>query len=284
VVQRSSLVGTPPLIADIRFMKTVFEPSNALEGYMLQDLLQQRGISSRVDGAQLQGGVGEIPVTGFVRLVVADKDYESARAVVEEWESTVLPDPTPIPTNRPAIGMRGALIGLVLGIAGSYVFFRVPLSTDGIDHNEDGRLDERWLSSPAGSPLKTELDRNFDDKVDYVFNFDRRGHVASADADEDFDGIFETRWRYYQGNAEIGKTDTDGDSLIDLKFKSKHGVLVSTEYFAPESAQPVRIDYFQLGRITTTEIDTDRDGQMDTRRKYSDLAEVIATEAIGEPE
>lgn len=232
----------------------------------------------------MQGGVGEIPVTGFVRLVVEDKDYESARAVVEEWESTVVPDPIPIPSNRPAIGMRGALIGLALGIAGSYVFFRAPLSADGIDHNEDGELDERWFTSPAGTPIKTEIDRNFDGEVDYVFSYDRRGHVASADADDNFDGTFETRWRYYQGHAEIGKTDRNGDSSIDLRFRSKYGVPVSTEYFTPGSERPVRIDYFQLGMMTTTEIDTDRDGRMDTRRKYSDLAEVIATEAIDTPE
>ena len=264
-------------------MRTVFEPFNALEGHMLQALLEQRGISSRVDGAQLQGGVGEIPVTGFVRLVVEDDDYESARVVIEEWESTVVPDPIPIPPNRPAKVLRGALIGLALGIAGSYVLFRAPLSVDGIDHNRDGRLDERWFNSPSGTPVKTEVDRNFDDEVDYIFRFDQRGHVASAEADDNFDGTFETRWRYYQGNAEIGDVDTNGDSSIDRRFRSKHGILVSSEYFSPDSAQPVRIDYFQLGSITTSELDTDRDGRMDTRRKYSDLAEVIATEAIDAP-
>jgi hypothetical protein len=264
-------------------MRTVFEPSNALEGHMLQDLLRQRGISSRLDGEQLQGGVGEIPVTGFVRLLVEDNDYQSARAVIEEWEATVVSDPIPIPPNRPAKGLRGALIGLALGIAGSYIFFRAPLSINGIDHNQDGRLDERWFNSPSGTPVKTEIDRNFDEDVDYVIRFDHNGYVASADADDDFDGIFETRWRYFQGNAETGDTDTNGDSSIDLRFNLKHGVPVSTEYFVPGSAKPVRIDHFQLGKMATSELDTDRDGRLDTRRKYSDLAEVIATEAIEDP-
>jgi len=264
-------------------MRTVFEPSNALEGQMLHALLEQRGISSRVEGAQLQGAVGEIPVSGFVRLVVEDKDYQAARAVIEEWESTVVPDPIPIPPNRPATFFRGALVGLALGIAGSYVLFRAPLSVEGIDHNEDGSLDERSYYSPSGTLLRTEIDRNFDSEADYIFRFDRRGRVASADADDNFDGIFETQWQYYQGNAEVGEVDTNGDSSIDLRFRSRRGVPVSTEYFASGSAQPVRIDYFQLSKITTTELDTDRDGRMDTRRKYSDLAEVIATEAIDTP-
>jgi hypothetical protein len=83
-------------------MRTVFEPSNALEGHMLQDLLQQRGISSRLDGAQLQGGVGELPAAGLVRLVVDDEDYELARSVVDDWESVVGPDPVPAPQAPPA--------------------------------------------------------------------------------------------------------------------------------------------------------------------------------------
>lgn len=264
-------------------MRTVFEPSNALEGQMLHALLEQRGISSRVEGAQLQGAVGEIPVTGFVRLVVEEKDYQSARAVIEEWESTVVTDPIPVPPNRPMKFLRGALVGLALGIGGSYILFRAPLSVDGIDHNEDGRLDERWFNSPSGTPLKTEIDRNFDSEVDYIFRFDRRGRIASADADDDFDGIFETRWQYYQGNADVGVADTNGDSSIDLRFHSRRGVPVSTEYLDPSSGRPLRIDYFQLGKITTSELDTNRDGRMDTRRKYSDLAEIVATEAIDAP-
>jgi hypothetical protein len=34
-------------------MKTLYEPSNALEAHMLHDRLQQEGIPSRVDGAYL---------------------------------------------------------------------------------------------------------------------------------------------------------------------------------------------------------------------------------------
>jgi hypothetical protein len=78
-------------------MKTVFEPSNSLEGYMLQDLLKQRGIDSRLDGAHLQGGVGELPASGLVRLVVSEEDFTAARAVIDDWESAHVTDPIPAP-------------------------------------------------------------------------------------------------------------------------------------------------------------------------------------------
>lgn len=261
-------------------MRTVYEPSNALEGHMLQDLLRQRGISSRVDGAQLQGGVGELPVTGLVRLIVDDQDYPSARAVIEEWESTAVSDPIPVPPSPPVRGFLGALIGLTLGIVGTWAFFRVPVDMRGIDHNDDGALDERWEYSPGGTAVKVTLDRNFDTKVDLIQHHDRRGRALRADVDDDFDGIFESHWQFHRGNVEVVETDTNGDSYVDLRSIYQHGVLVSEEHLLPRSQVPVRIEHYHLGRLKTADVDTDRDGRLDTRYEYSDDAEIVSTEAI----
>jgi hypothetical protein len=112
-------------------MKTVFEPSNSLEGYMLQDLLKQRGIDSRLDGAHLQGGVGELPASGLVRLVVSEEDFRAARAVIDDWESTSVTDPIPAPARRVSTGFAGALVGLLLGVAATYAYFRVSAPSEG---------------------------------------------------------------------------------------------------------------------------------------------------------
>lgn len=50
--------------------RTVYEAANAIEAQMLQDLLKQDGIATRIDGAFLQGAVGELQAGGLVRLVV----------------------------------------------------------------------------------------------------------------------------------------------------------------------------------------------------------------------
>jgi len=261
-------------------MQTVFEPANALEGHMLQDLLKQRGISSRVDGAQLQGAVGEIPVTGFVRVVVEDADYRAARAVIEEWESANVSEPIPVPPDRTTKGFVAGLMGLAIGIAGTYAFLRAPASLDAIDNNDDGKLDEHLSYSPLGVLLKSDLDRNFDGKVDLVQRFDRRGRIDSTESDDDFNGSFESRWYYRGSQIYLGEIDTDGDSAIDLRTRFDDGVAVSVEYLRPGSTSPVRVEYFHLGKLTTAEIDTNRDGRLDTRRTYSDVAEVIGTERI----
>jgi hypothetical protein len=264
-------------------MKTVFEASNALEAYMLQDLLRQQGISARVDGALLQGAVGELPAIGLVRLVVEDEDYSRGRAVIQAWEATVVPDSIPSPPSRTPKGFIGAVVGLALGIAGSYAFFRAPATVDGVDYNEDGILDERWTYSPNGTVLESKVDRNFDGNVDDVIHFDLRGNIESIESDDDFDGDFETRWRFFAGRVRYGETDTDGDSYFDLKSHFSHGVLTSEEFMNPYSGLPIRVEYYHLGKLTTAEADTDDDGKLDKRHTYSDVGEITSTAAIEPP-
>jgi hypothetical protein len=252
---------------------------------MLQDLLKQQGIEARLDGAQLQGGVGELPASGFVRLVVNDEDFAAARAVVDDWESASAQDPIPIPAPARALskGVLGALIGLVVGVAATAAFFRAPLPAEGIDHDGDGSLDERWFTAASGTPVRTEMDRNFDGRTDWIYRFDRKGRLESAEGDDDFDGSFETTWQYSRGNPAYGEVDADGDSAPDFAMRLNRGVLASTEYYDPATSRPVRREYFELGRITTADVDTDRDGDFDTRHVYSPLAEIIESTPIAPP-
>ena len=67
-------------------MRSVYEPSNAIQAHVLQDVLRQHGIASHVQGEHLQGAVGELPAGSLVRLLVAEGDYAAARRAVEEWE------------------------------------------------------------------------------------------------------------------------------------------------------------------------------------------------------
>lgn len=261
-------------------MRTVCEPSNSLEGHMLQDLLKQRGISARLDGAGLQSGVGELPAIGLIRLLVADDDYQAARAVIEEWEKAAVPDPPSIRPRRPMGAVAGAAVGLVLGMGGAFLYFRVPFNVDGIDHNDDRVLDERWKSSPAGAPIATEFDRNFDGAVDFVWDHDRHGRVVSGRSDDDFNGTFETRFKLRHGQVYLSEVDTDGDSTPDLKSRARFGVLATVEYRTSSSDKPVRVETYRLGRLVSAEVDTDRDGTLDRRDTYDGFGEVSASEQI----
>jgi len=264
-------------------MKTLYEPSNAIEAHMLQDLLQQEGISARIQGAYLQGAVGELPASGLVHLIVEDDDYARARAVIQRWEATEVSDPTPPTPKSASKGFVAALLGLMIGTAGTYAFFRAPVSVDGIDHNNDGVLDERWSYAASGRFLGSKIDRNFDGKTDYVTHTDLRGRIVSTESDDNFDGVFETRNLVYTSRDEVAEIDTDGDAYPDLKINYKHGVQESVEYINPYSGWPVRIEYYRLGIRTTAEVDTNNDGKLDTRYMYSRTAEITGQEAIEPP-
>lgn len=261
-------------------MKTAYEPSNALEGHMLQDLLQQRGIAARLEGAGLQGAVGELPAIGLVRLVVEDEDFSEARAVIDEWEKTAVPDPIQAPSRRPASAFVGVLAGFALGIGAAYIHFRVPVNVEGIDYNGDRILDERWKYSPGGAPLTTEIDRNLDGAVDLVWHFGRNGQVVSGESDDDFNGTFESRLKLRDGQVYFAAADTDGDSITDLKAYSEHGVLTAEEHFHEGSANPVRIEAYRLGKRVSAEVDTNRDGTLDRRYRYDGAGDIASVEEI----
>ena len=63
-------------------MRTVYEPSSAVQAHLLQDVLRQHGMASHVQGAHLQGAIGELPAGTLVRLLVDDADYDAARRVL----------------------------------------------------------------------------------------------------------------------------------------------------------------------------------------------------------
>ncbi|OZG75112.1 hypothetical protein BTA51_01605 [Hahella sp. CCB-MM4] len=80
-------------------MRHVFEASNMLEAHVVNGMLQAEGINSFVQGDYLQGGIGDLPVSGLVRIAVNDVDYEQARAIIQQWEreqqdAVVLPSRT----------------------------------------------------------------------------------------------------------------------------------------------------------------------------------------------
>lgn len=261
-------------------MKTLYEASNAIEAHMLVDLLKQEEIEAHIQGEALQGAMGEIPANGLVRLVVAQESHAAARAVIDRWESTQV-EATPRPArSTKAAGVRGLLLGLVIGVGATYAIYRAPATTDGVDYDRDGLLDEKVTYSPNGMPLKLEVDRNLDHKLDYIAHYDARGHLDSADSDDNFDGVFETKQWLKNGNVEMSLVDTDGDGYPDLRSTYTHGVVDTTEYINPASGKPVRVEHFVLGILKYADVDTDMDGTLDTRIKYTKLAEIASKELL----
>ena len=68
-------------------MTKIYSAQNAIDAHIVKGMLEQRGISARVDGEYLQGGIGELPLIGLVTVSVADEDDVKALEVLREYES-----------------------------------------------------------------------------------------------------------------------------------------------------------------------------------------------------
>jgi len=273
-------------------MRTLYEAASALEAHMLQDVLRQEGISARIDGEYLTGALGELPAAGLVRLVVDEDDYAAARAVIERWEQASPASAAPAPARgdaganaarriaAPRALALAAMLGLLAGSGLTWSLLRVPALESGLDHNGDGVIDEHWITSASGTPIESRSDRNFDGRIDYIVHFNGRGQTESIDADDDFDGVFESHFEFSKGNLETASVDTDGDGIADQVSHARFGVVQSTDFIDAHTGLPLRVEHYRLGKLVSADIDSDGDGTLDTRLVYTALGVVDHTERL----
>lgn len=70
-------------------MRSIYEPAHSIEANLIVGLLNQIGITAHIAGEYLQGGAGELPAFGVMRIMVKDEDADSARQMIEEWNKAI---------------------------------------------------------------------------------------------------------------------------------------------------------------------------------------------------
>jgi len=68
-------------------MVPVYTAQNSIDAHIVKGLLEQHGVSARVNGEYLQGGIGELPPMGLITVSVAEEDYDRALSLVSEYEN-----------------------------------------------------------------------------------------------------------------------------------------------------------------------------------------------------
>lgn len=239
---------------------------------MILNLLEQTGVSARIDGEYLQGGVGELQAIGLVRVMIEESDYPEAKQIIQEWDAK-----QPVEVDKPQTKKKStfgsALMGFVFGIGIMIAYYHTPMTNDGIDYNGDGKLDEKWTYVNYRIS-KTELDRNFDGNIDFIYSFDRRGLIESSSSDEDFNGTFETDTYYDDGNPVWQKSDTTGDGFKDYKIIFKNGVVDTVTFINPSSKKAIKIQKFSPFTLISAEVDTTDNGVMDTFYEYDSVENI----------
>ncbi|MDY0205435.1 MAG: DUF2007 domain-containing protein [Pseudomonas sp.] len=88
-------------------MQRIHEPADLMEAQMLISMLSSEGIQVYLQGADLVGGMGELPALGLLALMVSDEDVQHARELISSYQQA-----TPIVENETdgqQIARRGVL-------------------------------------------------------------------------------------------------------------------------------------------------------------------------------
>lgn len=170
------------------------------------------------------------------------------------------------------------MIGAAIGTLGTLAAVRAPNNEYAIDHDNDGRVDERTILS-GNTPIRIETDRNKDGKVDLIHRFDSKGIISLGESDEDFNGHLETSFRYLHNQWLSTEVDEDADGQIEYAADAIAGVAYSEEWKDAAGRTSKKVVY-RNGWPSTVVIDTDGDGTLDTRRYYDKRVEIERSEPL----
>jgi putative signal transducing protein len=291
-------------------VETVFEAALEVEAHMVRDLLLRAGIPARIDGAFLQSGAGELPPGGIVKVRVAPEHARDAREIIADWEKAKPEPDAPSPgtpssgtpssgtpssgtpssgtpsSGTPSSGTpslsttrRGSwapytfFIGGVLGAFAAWLHYNTPVTSDGVDYDNDGKYEERYVYE--GKKLKSvENDRNADGRPDLRYAYDSHGVVEAAYSDDDFDGRFETVQHITRGQTTLAETDRDGDGFAEYVVHYEHGVVRTVDFLSKRTGRAIKRSHFPDGWLTYAEYDDNGDGNFERRVEYDEKGDV----------
>lgn len=272
-------------------MKIVYRAAHSTDAHLVRQLLEHEGMTAFVNGGLLEGGAGELPMSGLVTVSVADEHEARAREVVREWESMPVPPddedegaaPAEVAAATPqrrswAPVLVAALLGAAFGAALTWNAMRTRVDVLADDVNRDGATDQRSIYED-GQLVRTENDRNHDGQDDEIASYGKDGRLSGLELDDNFDGYMETN-QLYDARGWLGTTiDTDGDGKPDYRVQAEHTVLAREEWLNARGDVIKRVAYERLVP-SRGEFDSDGDGKLDTARRYDARGEIVSAAPI----
>ncbi|MGC4015796.1 MAG: hypothetical protein QM755_14915 [Luteolibacter sp.] len=239
-------------------MTVVKECGTLEDAWLAKNLLENEGIAADILDEATASTAPYLLNSSGVRLAVADEDALAARQCLG------LPPLAETVRNR-----RHALPGwLVFAIVAAAV---ISLFAAGMSQNR-----------PGGQPAdrKWEYDRNGDGKVDKRIEYSANGKPTMAFLDNNFDGRWDTRVTYENGEEVRRESDPDFDGTFDVVTVLKNELPVTTTVTPGGSGFPlIRYDY-KNGVLETRWEDSDRDGGWDTCTSYDPMGREIDRKAL----
>jgi len=66
---------------------SVYRGSDYFEAQLLKGLMEQQGLQVFLQGAALQGGMGDLPALGHLSITVNDADKQRAEEIIAAYEA-----------------------------------------------------------------------------------------------------------------------------------------------------------------------------------------------------
>lgn len=77
-------------------MQIVYRAANIIDANLVKGALDQAGVPAFVAGEYLVGGMGQLPMSDLVHVMVADVDVERARPLVDAIDAALREEPLAI--------------------------------------------------------------------------------------------------------------------------------------------------------------------------------------------
>ena len=68
-------------------MQKIYDAENTMDASIVKGLLEEHEIPAFINGQYLQGGIGELPVSGIVSVSVPHQHAENAKQIVKDYFS-----------------------------------------------------------------------------------------------------------------------------------------------------------------------------------------------------
>jgi hypothetical protein len=259
-------------------METVFDAENNVEAHMIVHLLARSEIEASIMGEHLQGGVGELPAHGNIRVVVEPGDALIARRIISEWEADLRTEPS-TQQRESRKGTYSGLLAFFIGVAVASAFllwaYNSPVDTRTADYNRDGNPDE-WVYWRGETVSRVDVDRDHDGVVDAKYDYSARNSVEKGEFDNDFDGTFEYVSEYKYAQPYFDEIDVNGNGQPDRRYHYRDGVLTRIDMFRPSTRIVRKSQTYENGvKLVEARWDSDNDGVLDTLITYGPFEEEI---------
>ena len=113
------------------------------------------------------------------------------------------------------------------------------------------------------------MDRDYD----YIYYYNNKGLIKYAESDDNFDGVFETKILYRNGNAAREDSDKDQNGIKDFRVNYKYGVIDNIEFIDESTGKIIKRQFYQIGKLISADYDSNGDGKFDIHYEYDKYEE-----------